>query len=91
MSPTFEHLTSRNDEQFYGDDSGIYYAQSRYLFYYLEQQGLLRRLVRDYVANQAQDPSGYQTLQTVLGNPDMAEFEQQWRDFVMALEYPPAT
>jgi hypothetical protein len=91
MSPTFEHLTSLNDDPFYGDDSGIYYAQSRYLFYYLEQKGLLRRLVRDYVANQAQDPTGYQTLQAVLGNPDMAAFEQQWRDFVMTLEYPPAT
>jgi len=90
MVPTFEHLTSRTDAQFYGDTGGIYYAQSRYLCYYLEQHGLLRRLVRDYVANQAEDPTGYRTLQEVLGSPDVPTFETQWREYVMGLSYPPA-
>ena len=90
MVPTFAHLTSLNEDQFYADDSGIYYAQSRYLCYFLEQRGLLRTYFREYLANQAEDPTGYRTLQDVLGKPDMEEFEGQWREYVMGLAYPPA-
>ena len=90
MVPTFEHLTSRTEDQFYADNSGIYYAQSRYLCYFLEQRGLLRTFFRAYLANQATDPTGYQTLQDVLGKPDMDEFERQWREDMMGLAYPPA-
>jgi len=90
MVPTFEHLTSRTDDQFYADTGGIYYAQSRYLCYYLEQRGLLRPLFRTYLANQAQDPTGYQTLQDILGSPGMEVFEREWKDYVQGLTYPPA-
>ena len=90
MVPTFENLSGVSDARFYGDSGGIYYAQSRYICYYLEQRGLLRRFYHQYLANQASDPTGYQTLQDVLGNPDMEQFQQDWEDYVMGLSYPPA-
>ncbi len=89
MVLTFEQLTALSEDAFYGDNSGIYYAHARYLCYYLEQKGLLRKLYHEFLANRATDPTGYETLKKVLGEPDMAEFEAQWEDYVMGLSYPP--
>ena len=33
------------------------------------------------------DPSGYDTLQEVLGRPDMKKFFEKWKDFVLKLEF----
>ena len=41
------------------DDRGTNYAQARYLCYYLQEHGLLDHFYRDFLARQAQDPTGY--------------------------------
>ena len=83
--PTFKALTSMSDAEFYREDTGTNYAQARYLCYYLQEKGLLRKFYRDFVANQKTDPTGYKTLQTTLAERDMTAFQKRWEAFVMKL------
>ncbi len=86
--PTFEELCSTTTEEFYERDRGTNYAQARYLLYYLQDRGLLRRYYREFVEHHATDPTGYATLVRVLDEPDMAAFHEHWTTFVLALRYP---
>ncbi|MCE5325724.1 MAG: hypothetical protein LLG01_04865 [Planctomycetaceae bacterium] len=83
--PTFEKLTAMDSRTFYAGDN---YGQSRYLCYYLQQKGLLKDYYHRFYRNQAKDPTGYQALKTVLGNPDMAVFQKQWEKWVLTLRFP---
>lgn len=85
--PTFKALTSMTDAEFYREDTGTNYAQARYLCYYLQENGLLRKFYKDFVANQKTDPTGYKTLQIVLGERDMTAFQRKWEAFVMKLVF----
>lgn len=86
--PTFEQLTHLGDNAFYGDDSGVNYAASRYLLYYLQEHGKLRDFYVTFRAARAKDPSGYATLVATLGEEDMAAFEARWRTYVGGLTFP---
>lgn len=86
-TPSFEVLTHASSRAFYADDTGIYYAQARYLCFYLQHEGLLGDYYRAFTAAAAEDPSGYETLGAVLGRDDMTAFEQDWSKFVQALRY----
>src|SRR5262249_23917311 len=57
---------------FYPTDRGTNYAQARYLCYYFQERGLLRRYYREFLAHHDEDPTGYKTLQAVLAEKDMA-------------------
>ncbi len=83
---SFETLTSLSSSDFYDDDRGVNYAQSRYLCYYLQEKGLLVNFYKRFHANQKQDPTGYKTLVTVLGTPNMDRFQKDWEKFVMGLK-----
>jgi hypothetical protein len=85
---TFAKLTATTAEQFYDDPRGTHYAQARYLCYYLQEKGLLRRFYETFAAKRAADPTGYASLKQVLGNPDMSEFQHQWESFVLSLHFP---
>lgn len=85
--PSFRTLTALGDNAFYDDDTGVHYAQSRYLMYYLQEHGLLRELYRRFRAARAQDPTGFQTLKAVLGEPDMTAFQARWQAYVAKLRY----
>jgi len=84
--PPFEKLCGTTTEQFYGEDRGTNYSQARYLCYYLQEKGLLEKYYRDFRAHAADDPSGYKTLQKVLGETDMPAFQKRWEAYVMKLE-----
>ena len=64
--PDFKTLTHTTSAQFYNHDSGVHYAQARYLCYYLQQKGLLRIFYKRLAAHVADDPTGYRTLGEVL-------------------------
>jgi hypothetical protein len=83
--PTFQTLTALDANGFYNDDRGTNYAQSRYLLYYLQQKDLLTKFYRDFHANQKTDPTGYQPLRKILGNPDMKVFKLTWEKYVLGL------
>jgi len=86
--PSFASLTATSSGDFYDADPGSNYAQSRYLMYYLQERGLLVRYYHEFVANQQRDPTGYKTLQRVLGEGDMKQFQKRWQAFVLGLRFP---
>lgn len=83
--PSFETLTAMDAGVFYNEDRGTNYAQARYLCYYLQEKGLLVKFYREFLAKQKTDPTGFQSLQNILGEPDMDAFKIKWEKFVMGL------
>jgi hypothetical protein len=83
--PSFKTLTAMSAHSFYSDDRGTNYAQARYLCYYLQQKGLLVKFYKEFHHAQKVDPSGYATLQKVLGEADMDLFKKKWEKFVLGL------
>jgi hypothetical protein len=83
--PAFKTLLAMDRDTFYGDKSGINYAQSRYLCYYLQERGLLAKFYRQFRARHIRDPGGFQTLKAVLGESDMEGFKKKWEKYVLAL------
>jgi len=82
---SFKDLMAMDVNAFYGDTRGVNYAQSRYLLYYLQQKGLLITFYKEFHANQKTDPTGYQTLKSILRESDMQQFERKWQKFVLNL------
>ena len=85
--PSFETFCSTTSEEFYEKDKGTNYGQARYLCYYLQQQKLLQKFYRRFHANRKSDPTGYATLQEILGQPDLAEFQKEWEAYVLKLRF----
>jgi len=86
--PPFETLCASTSRQFYEEDKGTNYAQARYLCYYLQEQGLLRKFYSRFRANYAEDKTGYRTLQEVLGRRDMDALQRKWEAWVLSLRFP---
>ena len=84
--PSFRELCE-SGRGFYTRDPGSNYAQARYLCYWLQEQGRLRRFYREFRARVELDPTGYDTLFRFVG-PDMAAFRAQWERFVLGLRFP---
>ncbi len=87
--PSFGTLCSTTDDEFYRQDRGTNYAHARYLCYYLQEHGLLRKFYHRFRANCDKDPTGYETLKAVLGRDDMAKFQQDWDAWVLKLRFEP--
>ena len=88
---SFQQLTATTDYEFYGAGGGDYsehYGQARFLCYYLQEQGLLVKFYHEFNAHSREDPTGYATLQRVLGEGDMTAFQKKWEKFVLALPPP---
>ncbi len=84
--PSFKFLTSLDAHAFYDEDKGTNYSQARYLCYYLQQRRLLIRFYREFHAHRKQDPTGYKSLQKVLGRVDMSAFKKRWEKYVLGLK-----
>ncbi len=84
---TFATLTATTTRQFYDEDRGTNYSQSRYLCYYLQEKGLLREFYRRFVAGAKKDPTGLRTLKSVLREDDMARFQKRWQLWVLGLRF----
>jgi hypothetical protein len=85
---SFEKLLSLDAAAFYGDDSGVNYAQARYLLYYLQDKGVLREFYKAFRAARATDRTGFATLVTTLGETDMIAFQARWEAHVATLRFP---
>lgn len=85
--PQFHTLLSTTDRQFYNADTGTNYSQSRYLLYYLQQKGLLVKFYKEFYDNRKTDPTGYKSLQKVLGEKNMTGFQDRWEAFVLNLVF----
>lgn len=85
--PSFEKLCSTTRYEFYNEDRGTNYSQARYLCYYLQQQGRLRKFYHQFVKDVDKDPTGFETLKQVLGEADMDQFKKTWEAYVMKLRF----
>lgn len=84
---SFKLLSDMNVSTFYEDNSvSINYAQSRYLFYYLQEKGLLLKYYKIALANIKNDPTCYRSLLKVLKIKDMKEFQKEWEIYILGLE-----
>ena len=83
---SFNTLMETTRSEFYADRTGHNYAQARYLCYYLQQKKLLTKFYKEFWTSQKTDPSGYNSLQKVLGRRDMDVFQREWESFVLALK-----
>lgn len=88
--PSFKELTAMTPHQFYRQDKGTNYSQSRYLLYYLQSKAKLVPFYKLFHRSRKKDPTGYASLRQILGTPDMATFRRQWEKFVLALQFPAA-
>lgn len=82
---SFKKLMEMDFNDFYSQATGVNYAQARYLLYYLQEKGLLVTFYKRFHANRKTDPSGYETLKSVLGETDMHQFQRKWEKFVLEL------
>lgn len=84
--PPFSELCATGDRPFYDEDPGTNYAQARYLCYWLQEHGKLREYFGRFLADASRDPSGVETLRTVIGRP-LPEFKRDWEQWVLGLRY----
>ena len=47
----------------------------------------MEKFYRRFHANAAKDPTGYATLQAVLGRRDMDAFQKEWEAYVLKLRF----
>lgn len=85
--PSFAELAALSDSAFYDSDTGTNYAQARYLFLYMQEKGTLIPFYKAYRAAQKADPTGFKTLQKVLGETDMTDFKLRWQEYVLGLRF----
>ncbi len=86
--PPFEALLLEDEDTFYDQDPGTNYAQARYLCYYLQEKGLLRKFTKAFLVAGANDPGGVATLKKILGTVDLEAFQEKWRTFILELKAP---
>jgi hypothetical protein len=83
--PSFETLCSTSTREFYDQDKGTNYAQARYLCFYLQERGLLVKYYQAF--RKKKDPTGYNTLLSILNVDDAEEFQKMWEQFVLNLKF----
>jgi hypothetical protein len=59
---------------------------SRYLCYYLQEQGKLIDFYQKFTTNHTADPTGLQSLQDVLGIDNLPQFQDKWEAWVLKLK-----
>jgi hypothetical protein len=84
--PTFKRLTAMDANAFYNEDKGTNYGQARYLCYYLQESNLLIKFYQEFQSHQKEDPTGYDSLQKVLGERDMDLFKTKWEKYILSLK-----
>jgi hypothetical protein len=89
---SFPKLMAMSEAEFYGGSSNPaysqFYAQCRYLCYYLQERDLLVKFYHEFAANVAHDPPGEKSLKKILGTDDLAAFQKKWEKFVLGLRAP---
>ncbi|MCP4712976.1 MAG: hypothetical protein GY869_30480 [Planctomycetes bacterium] len=86
----FTMLMQADNAQFYNENKGDHYAQARYLCYFLQEKDLLVKYYREFVENVSNDPTGYETLKSILGihsENEMDEFQRDWEKWVLGLRF----
>jgi len=85
--PSLEGMMQTNRSQFLGPNREVYYAQARYLMFYVQSRGLLERYYREFVAASDSDPTGIKTLLKVTSFGSMQQLEATWVRFILAQRF----
>ena len=85
--PSLKEMMQTNRGQFLGPNRQVYYAQARYLMYYLQSRGLLERYYRQFSSVASVDPTGIKTLLEISNINSMARLERDWVRFVKGLRF----
>jgi hypothetical protein len=83
--PDLATLAGLSAPEFHGPGHELHAGMARYLCYYLQQHDLLPSFHRQLLANTADDPDGSRTLLTVLGEDELAAFQERWQRWTLAL------
>lgn len=76
------------DPNFYGEQKvGVNYAQARYLMFYLQEKKLLARYYHTFRDDVKDDPTGLESLKKTIGPQSLADFEKEWKAWVMTLRF----
>src|SRR4051812_28317543 len=77
-----------NDNDFRNNERvGINYAQARYLMFYLQERGLLKKYYAEARDHHKDDPTGIESLKKVIGRQSLEDFEKDWRKWVLTLRF----
>jgi hypothetical protein len=76
------------DPDFRSDERvGINYAQARYLMMYLQELNKLKQFYQEARDHRATDPRAIKALESVIAPKQLAEFDAEWRQWVMTLRF----
>jgi hypothetical protein len=81
---SLENLLKQTDNEFYGPNSTLNYAVSRYLMQYLQEEGKLETFytrIRDRT-----DPNPAATLKAIFGNQSLDQIESNYHKWIKKLE-----
>jgi len=74
----------RMDRHTFGRNAAVAYAVTRYIAYYLQEQGKLREFYANYRLHS--DRTGITSLREVLGRP-LEEVEAEWKAWILTLRF----
>jgi hypothetical protein len=81
-----KNLVNTSEDEFYGNNSGFYYAQARYLCMFLQEKRILKEFYKAFRDNYTNDKTGKKTLEEIYGK-NLSELEKEYLDWVETLEY----
>jgi tetratricopeptide (TPR) repeat protein len=83
----WERLMKMSGAEFSSDRKtvSVAYAESRYIFYYLQEKGLLKKFYEEFTKNYSKDETGVAAIESVTGKK-LAECENEWIEFVKGLK-----
>lgn len=79
-------LMATTTSLFYGEKSGLHYAEARYLCLYLQEKGLLKQFYQEFKKGFAEEKTGVRALEKVLGK-GVADIQAEWVIWAKGLKY----
>jgi hypothetical protein len=83
---SLQTLINTNDDEFYGDNSSLNYAQARYLCQFLQEKKLLKSFYKTFRDNYEKDKTGKTFLEEVT-KMKLADLDYVYVEWVKALKY----
>lgn len=79
-------LINTNDDEFYGNNSGINYAQARYFCMFMQEKNYLRKFYKAFRDNFEKDKTGKAQIEKIFGQ-SLNEIDKEFVKWVMTLNY----
>ncbi|MCA8953703.1 MAG: hypothetical protein KDE27_29600 [Planctomycetes bacterium] len=78
-------LLATSSAEFYGERSGLHYAEARYLLYWLQENGKLQAFWRDWLATRERDPTAAAAMRRALAidGDGLAAFQREWEGWLL--------